>query len=187
MTVAGRLYKSATSETRATQDGYVTDELLEFYVPIVRAGTLSIVTGNLFVSLQSKSAGRQAGIDNDDKKQGLREWVQLAHSGGSLLIAQLNHGGRQMVRSAVPGERTVSASSVREPLYGTKPRPLRTDEIPVVVETFASAAARAQEVGFDGVQIHAAHGYLLGQFLTPHQPPHRRVRRQPGQPDATAP
>jgi 2,4-dienoyl-CoA reductase-like NADH-dependent reductase (Old Yellow Enzyme family) len=168
LTIPGRLYKSATSETRATADGYVTDELLEFYEPMARAGTPLIVTGNLFVSLQAKSAGRQAGIDTDDKKPGLREWVQLAHSGGSLLVAQLNHGGRQMVRSAVPGRAPVSASSVREPLYGTKPRPLRTDEIPALVETFGDAAARAREVGFDGVQIHAAHGYLLCQFLTPH-------------------
>ena len=168
LTVPGRLYKSATSETRATDDGYVTDELLEFYEPMVHAGTPLIVTGNLFVSLQSKSAGRQAGIDCDDKKPGLREWVQLAHSGGSLLVAQLNHGGRQMVQSSDPGKVAVSASSVREPLYGTKPRPLRTDEMPALVETFAAAAERAQDVGFDGVQIHAAHGYLLGQFLTPH-------------------
>ncbi|MBK3567994.1 NADH:flavin oxidoreductase [Streptomyces sp. MBT62] len=168
LTVPGRLFKSATSETRATDDGYVTDELLEFYEPMVRAGTPLIVTGNLYVSLQSKSAGRQAGIDADDKKAGLRDWVDLAHSGGSLLIAQLNHGGRQMVRSADPGEAPVSASAVREPLYGTKPRPLRQDEIPGVVETFAAAAERARDVGFDGVQIHAAHGYLLSQFLTPH-------------------
>jgi len=73
-----------------------------------------------------------------------------------------------MVGSSDPGKATVSASSVREPLYGTKPRPLRADEIPALVDTFAAAAARAQDVGFDGVQIHAAHGYLLGQFLTPH-------------------
>src|ERR1700738_5034466 len=116
LNVAGRLYKSATSVTRATDDGYVTDELLEFYEPMVRAGTPLIVTGNLFVSLQAKSAGRQAGIDTDDKKPGLREWVQLAHRGGSLLVAQLNHGGRQMVQSAGPGKATVSASSVRGPL-----------------------------------------------------------------------
>jgi 2,4-dienoyl-CoA reductase-like NADH-dependent reductase (Old Yellow Enzyme family) len=168
LTVPGRLYKSATSETRATDDGYVTDELLEFYEPMVRAGTPLIVTGNLYVSLQAKSAGRQAGIDSDDKKPGLRDWVKLAHSGGSLLVAQLNHGGRQMVRSSDPGKATVSASSVRETLYGTKPHPLRAGEIPALVDTFAAAAARAQDVGFDGVQIHAAHGYLLSQFLTPH-------------------
>ena len=166
--VPGRLFKSATSETRATEDGFVTDELLQFYEPIVQARTPLIVTGNLFVSLQGKSARRQAGIDADDKLPGLRQWVQLAHDGGSMLVAQLNHGGRQMVESAVPGQRTVSASSVREPLYGTKPRPLRTDEIPTLVDSFATAAARAREAGFDGLQIHAAHGYLLGQFLTPH-------------------
>lgn len=167
-TVAGRLFKSATSETRSSEDGFVTDELLEFYEPMARAGTPLIVTGNLYVSLQGKSTGRQAGIDADDKNTGLRDWVQLAHGGGSLLIAQLNHGGRQTVKSAVPGEPTVSASSVREPLFGTRPRPLHRHEIPSVVEDFAAAAERARAVGFDGVQIHAAHGYLLSQFLTPH-------------------
>ena len=171
LTMPGRLFKSATSETRATDDGYVTDELLEFYEPMVRAGTPLIVTGNLYVSQQSKSAGRQDGIDDDGKKAGLRDWVDLAHSGGSLLIAQRNHAGRQMVRSADPGKAPVSASAVREPLYRTKPRPLRRDEIPGVVETFAAAAERAQDVGSDGVQIHAAHGYLLGQFPTPHTNP----------------
>lgn len=168
LTAAGRLFKSATSETRATDDGFVTDELLEFYQPMAAAKTPLIVTGNLYVSLQGKSAGRQAGIDADDKIPGLRDWVALAHQGGSLLVAQLNHGGRQMPKSAVPGQRAVSASAVREPLYGTKPRPLRVDEIPGVVRDFADAAERAQRAGFDGVQIHAAHGYLLGQFLTPH-------------------
>lgn len=168
MTVAGRFFKSATSETRSTADGFVTDELLEFYEPVVRAGTPLIVTGNLYVSLQGKSANRQAGIDADDKKSGLADWVRLAHSGESKLIAQLNHGGRQIGRPAVPGQRSVSSSAVREPMLGTKPRPLRTNEIPALVETFAAAAERAQDVGFDGVQIHAAHGYLLGQFLTPH-------------------
>ena len=71
---------------------------------MVAARTPLIVTGNLFVSLQSKSAGRQAGIDADDKLPGLRQWVSLAHENGSLLVAQLNHGGRQMVESAVPGQ-----------------------------------------------------------------------------------
>jgi 2,4-dienoyl-CoA reductase-like NADH-dependent reductase (Old Yellow Enzyme family) len=168
MTVAGRLFKSATSETRSSTDGFVTDELLRFYEPIARAGTPLIVTGNLYVSLQGKSAARQAGIDADDKKPGLRQWVQLAHQHGSLLVAQLNHGGRQIATPFVPGQPAVSASAVREPVLGTKPRPLRTDEIPALVNTFAAAAERARDAGFDGVQIHAAHGYLLGQFLTPH-------------------
>ncbi|MFE3262233.1 hypothetical protein ACFXPS_36585 [Nocardia sp. NPDC059091] len=107
-------------------------------------------------------------MDNDDKIPGLREWVGVAHAGGTKLVAQLNHGGRQIAKPAPGADRIVSASNVREPLYGTKPSPLRLDEIPGVVESFVAASVRAREAGFDGVQIHAAHGYLLGQFLTPH-------------------
>src|SRR5216110_171418 len=95
MKVAGRLFKSATSETRASDDGCVPDELLAFYEPMARAGTPLIVTGNLYVSLQGKSAGRQAAIDDDDKLPGLRRWVALARRHGVKLVAQLNHGGRQ--------------------------------------------------------------------------------------------
>ncbi|WP_280239881.1 hypothetical protein [Nocardia abscessus] len=123
MRVDGRLFKSATSETRATQNGFVTDDLLAFYEPMAQAGTPMIVTGNLYVSLQGKSAGRQAGIDHGDKIAGLREWVAVAHAGGSKLVAQLNHGGRQIARLAPGADRIVSASNVREPLYGTKPSP----------------------------------------------------------------
>lgn len=168
MTVAGRLFKSATSETRATVDGFVTDELLAFYEPMVEAGTPMIITGNLYVSLQGKSADRQAGIDADDKIPGLRDWTGLAHRRDVKIVAQLNHGGRQIARAAPGADRIVSASAVREPLYGTKPSPLRLDEVPGVVESFAAAGVRAREAGFDGVQIHAARGYLLSQFLTPH-------------------
>jgi 2,4-dienoyl-CoA reductase-like NADH-dependent reductase (Old Yellow Enzyme family) len=168
MEVAGRLFKSATSETRATEYGFVTDELLKFYEPIARAGTPLIVTGNLYVSLQGKSAGRQAGIDDDDKLPGLREWVALAHRHGAKLVAQLNHGGRQMVHPAPGSPGIVAPSAVPDPVNGSRPRALRRDELARVAESFAAAAARAQDPGFDGVQIHAAHGYLLSGFLTPH-------------------
>src|ERR1700752_1638809 len=168
MEVTGRLYKSATSETRATDDGFVTDALLEFYEPMAQAGTPLIVTGNLYISPQGKSAGRQAGIDDDDKLPGLRDWVDLAHRHGVKLVAQLNHGGRQMVAPAQGSAGIVAPSAVREPLYGVRPRALRTDELPGVADSFAAAAVRAREAGFDGVQVHAAHGYLLSEFLTPH-------------------
>ena len=165
--VAGRLFKSATHETRATVDGAVTDELLDFYRPMVEAGTPLIITGNMFVSWQGKSAHRQAGIHCDEMLPGLKEWAQLTHSGGSKLFAQLNHGGRQMVRPAPGVPDSVSASARREKAQGTLPRPLRLDEFPTLIESFAAAAARAQEAGMDGVQIQMSHGYLLSQFLSP--------------------
>ncbi|MCY1287467.1 NADH oxidase [compost metagenome] len=168
MEVAGRVFKSATSETRATEDGFVTDELLAFYEPMARAGTPMIITGNLCVSKQGHSAGRQAAIDHSDKLPGLRHWTETVHAHGVKLIAQLNHGGRQTVRPNAQHNPVVSASDVFEPTLGTKPRALRRDELPGIVESFAAAAERARDAGFDGVQLHAAHGYLFSQFLTPH-------------------
>lgn len=171
MSVYGRLFKSATSETRATPDGLVTDELIDFYVPMARAGTPLIVTGNMFVSWQGHSAGRQMGIDDDDKLPGLRRLTSAVREVGQgrvRFIAQLNHGGRQTVRPDAAANPVVSASTVFEPILGTAPLALTGEELPGVVESFAAAALRAREAGFDGVQIHAAHGYLLSQFLTPH-------------------
>ncbi|MDX6739885.1 NADH:flavin oxidoreductase [Actinocorallia sp. A-T 12471] len=177
----GRLVKSATHETRATEDGLVTDELLEFYAPMAEAGTPLIITGNLFVSWQGKSAYRQAGIHDDAVIPGLREWAALVHAGGGRLFAQLNHGGRQMTRPAPGVPYAVSASGVREIAQGTKPRPLRAADIPALVESYAAAAERARVAGLDGVQIQMAHGYLLSQFLSPQS--NRRRDGYGGSPD----
>lgn len=168
LTASGRVFKAATSETRATADGFVTDELLGFYEPIARAGTPLIITGNIFISPQGMSTTRMAGIDDDNKIPGLSDWADLLRKHGALSIAQLNHAGRQIVKLAPGVESAVSASNVREPLMGTKPRALRADELPELVESFAAAAERAVRAGFDGVQIHLAHGYLLNEFLSPH-------------------
>lgn len=166
--VPGRLFKSATSETRASRDGLVTDQLLEFYEPIAYAGTPLIVTGNLYVSPAGRSTYRMCGIDSEDKVPGLRRLADLVHDHGSTLFAQLNHCGRQVIPAAVGLTSALSASAVRDPVTWTKPRPMTGREIEETVADFAAAAARAQAAGFDGVQIHAGHGYLISQFLTPH-------------------
>lgn len=166
--VHGRLFKTATSETRATPDGHVTDELLAFYEPIFRAGTPLVITGNTYPSPQGKSTPLQAGCDADDKIPGLRRWADLAHRHGSALVAQINHAGRQVLSASVGQPEAVSASSVADKVMGTRPRPLTYAEVREVVESFAAAAARCRAAGFDGIQIHAAHGYLVNQFLTPY-------------------
>lgn len=168
LTLSGRVCKTATSETRASEDGFVTDELLAFYEPIAKAETPLIITGNLYVTEEGKSTYRMCGADSPDKVPGLKTWADLAHAHGSLLFGQINHCGRQVFAKAMGLKSAVSASNVSEKVMGTKPRPLTNDEIREAVKRFADSAQYCREAGFDGVQIHAGHGYLINQFLSPY-------------------
>ena len=164
----GRLFKTATAETRASMDGYVTPEVIDFYVLLAEGETPLIITGNIYISQQGKSAQFQLGADHDDKISGLSEIVSVVHARGSKIFAQLNHCGRQIVPKSVDAVDVVSASEVKELITGTKPRELDVNEIRGVVDDFADAAERCQRAGFDGVQMHSSNGYLLSQFLTPY-------------------
>jgi 2,4-dienoyl-CoA reductase-like NADH-dependent reductase (Old Yellow Enzyme family) len=166
--VAGRVFKTATAETRASEDGYVTDDLVEWYEWLARGGVPLIITGNLYVDPGGKSTYRMCAVDSDDRVEGLARLAAVCHRHGAKLVAQLSHCGRQVIVGHTGFDEAVSASSMRDPVMGATPRPLRADELPGIVDAFASAAERCQRAGFDGVQIHAAHGYLLNQFLTPH-------------------
>ena len=168
LTLPGRLFKTATAETRASEDGFVTDEVLAFYEPMARADTALIITGNIYISRQGKSAPRQLGADHDDKIAGLQRITDTVHRHGGRIIAQLNHCGRQVVPDFVGATDVVSASTVKDLLTGTRPRQLSVAEIGQIVGHFADAAERCQRAGFDGVQMHSANGYLLCQFLTPY-------------------
>jgi 2,4-dienoyl-CoA reductase-like NADH-dependent reductase (Old Yellow Enzyme family) len=166
--VGGRIFKTATSETRASTDGDVTLSLLDFYRPIAAAGTPLIVTGAIYVSTAGQAAPRQMGADHDGRIRGLRMLTDLVHSHGGRIVAQLAHAGRQVLPHAVGLSRALSASAVREPTLGTLPDEMTRHDIAQTVRDFGAAARRCREAGFDGVQLQAAHGYLLGQFITPH-------------------
>ena len=162
----GRLIKTATAETRASDDGHVTQEVIDFYLPIAQGGTPLIITGNIYVSHDGKSAPRQMGADDDDKIPGLSQLVSAVHAQGAKMFAQLNHCGRQVVPRFAGIPEAVSASATTELVTGTKSRALTIAEIQRLVARYADAAERCQRAGFDGVQIHAANGYLMSQFLT---------------------
>ncbi len=164
----GRLIKSATSETRASRDGYVTRELIDFYLPMARSGLPLIITGNMYVSRDGQSTPRQLAADSDNKIPQLRQLTEAVHKQGGRIFAQLSHCGRQVLPDAVGGKQPVSASGVKDTLTGVKPVALSYPEIQNIVKAFGKAAGRCQQAGFDGIQIHAAHGYLISQFLTPH-------------------
>jgi 2,4-dienoyl-CoA reductase-like NADH-dependent reductase (Old Yellow Enzyme family) len=163
----GRVVKAPTTETRGTEDGFVTDNLLAYYEPIASAGTPLIVTGKLYVSVEGKAFYRSCGIDADDKLPGLRRLTEAVHAHGSRVVAQIGHCGRQMFPHEMGRPHAVAPSEVRERLTGTMPRKMTREQIHCTVGQFADAAGRAREAGFDGVQVMAAVGYLLSSFLTP--------------------
>lgn len=168
LVLPGRLFKTATAETRGTADGFATDAVADFYVPIARGGTPLIITGNIYVSRDGKSAPLQLGVDDDDKIAGLAKVVDAVHAQGAKFFAQLNHCGRQVIPRFAQSREAFSASDVKDLLTGTRPLPLTSAQIQRLVGQFADAAERCQRAGFDGVQLHSANGYLLSQFLTPY-------------------
>jgi len=165
--IPGRIYKSATSETSADADGFVTEQLIQFYERMARGGTPMMITGNIYAGPLGKSTRNMTGIDSDEKIAGLRRLTDRVHGHGSLIFIQISHCGRQTIEDVV-GFKPVAPSAVKEPAMGSMPREITLDEISVVIEEFAAGAARAVRAGFDGIEIHGGHGYLISQFLTPH-------------------
>jgi 2,4-dienoyl-CoA reductase-like NADH-dependent reductase (Old Yellow Enzyme family) len=168
LSIAGRIIKTATSETRATADGFATQQHIDFYLPMAEGGVPLIITGNIYPSLDGKSTPLQMGVDDDSKIPALKQLVDSMHVHGTKIFAQLNHSGRQVIPGFAGLPEAVSASAVKDLSTGTRPRALTVAEIERIVQRFADGAARCKQAGFDGVQIHAGHGYLVNQFLTPY-------------------
>ena len=168
LSLPGRVIKAATSETRADQDGFATQATIDFYLPIARGGTPLIITGNIYVSLDGKSTPLQMGIDDDNKVPALSRLVDAVHDHHSKIFAQLSHSGREVIPNFAGIREAVSASAVKDLSTGIRPRALAVPEIKRIVERFGDAAARCRKAGFDGIEIHAGHGYLISQFLTPY-------------------
>lgn len=168
MELKNRLVRSATHEGMADRNGFPTQDLLRLYERLAKGGVGLIITGFAFVTPDGKSpfVGMQ-GIHTDDHISRYRELVQCAHENGARIAMQIAHCGRQTTREAI-GTEPMGPSAVKEKSLFVKPREMTEEDIERIIEGFAQAARRVKEAGFDAVQIHAAHGYLVNQFLCPH-------------------
>ena len=168
VTVAGRLLRSATSEEACDEDGRPTPALRDILVALARGGTPRINTGYAYVMENGKSSPAQNGLHSDELVPGWRTATEAVHDAAPdcRLFVQLMHGGRQIEPRFVA--EPVGPSAV--PIVGTdiRPREMTSREIAEMIEAFGQAARRAREAGFDGIQIHCAHGYLVSQFLSPY-------------------
>lgn len=163
-----RLVRSATYEKRADEDGFVTESLIELYEELAGGGVGLIVTGNALVHPSGRTISQMLCIHSDIYIQGLRKLTAAVHRPGGEIAIQIVHGGRQSFPILLGGNPPIAPSAVYDPSTKIMPRAMTDTEIWEVIDAFCDAAKRARIAGFDAVQIHGAHGYLVSEFLSSH-------------------
>lgn len=160
----------APMETRlSTPTGDTTQEMCDYYAERARGGAAAIIVENTYVdSIASRSSLASSGLDTDQLIAGKFRLAQAIKNNGAIAILQLSHGGLQANPNAVPGQEAVAPSAVASKFVGRMPRALKHDEIVAIEDAFAQAARRAKQAGFNGIEIHGAHGYLICEFLSPY-------------------
>ncbi|MGA1870228.1 MAG: NADH:flavin oxidoreductase [bacterium] len=165
--VKNRIVRSATYEGMADTHGFPTDAYKKLYRDLARFEVGTIITGFVYICPGGRAMQpNQAGLDNSEKIPFYKSIVDQVHEYGSRIFVQLAHAGRQTRREATHG--TVwGVSGMPSFYFRHKPQKLTTDQALGVIDSFADSAVYAKEAGFDGVQLHAGHGYLIHQFLLP--------------------
>ncbi len=166
LTLPNRLVRSATWEGMCDDSGVPGARLQEYYRALVRGGIGLVISGYTFVRADGKQLPGKMGIDRDALLPALQGLTNAVHQEGGMIFCQLVHAGGQ-TSAATIGTTPIAPSAVAFPSYPETPREMTLAEIAEIVEAFAAGARRAQEAGFDGVQLHGAHGYLINQFLSP--------------------
>ena len=154
----------------ASESGEVTDRLIAYLAERARGGVGLIVLENTCVDwVYGRPMGNPVSIHDDMCRSGLSNIPLAVHRYGARVVTQLQHTGRQNVRSNIPGGlQPVAPSAVQSKRGGDLPRALQEEEIEAIIQMFVEGARRTREAGFDGVELHGAHGYLLTQFFSPH-------------------
>jgi 2,4-dienoyl-CoA reductase-like NADH-dependent reductase (Old Yellow Enzyme family) len=164
--LSNRLVRSATWEGLCDSEGNVTSELIDHYRRLARGGVGLIITGYSYVRDDGKQLFGKMGICNAGHLPGLKQLTEAVHQEGGVIFCQLVHAGGQTSRKVI-GSQPLVPSATGFAGYLDTPREMTLEDIRAVVMAFGDAAKRAKQAGFDGVQLHGAHGYLINQFLTP--------------------
>jgi 2,4-dienoyl-CoA reductase-like NADH-dependent reductase (Old Yellow Enzyme family) len=167
MRLNNRLVMPPMATAKALPDGHVSPEMLAYYREKSSGGYIGLVIiEHSYISPEGKAHERQLSVADDSAIPGLKELAGIIHGQGPKTVMQINHAG-SAASTEIIGTRPVAPSAVANPRRGSPPRELSRDEISKVVGAFAAAARRVREAGFDGVELHSAHGFLLNQFFSP--------------------
>lgn len=165
MKLLNRFVRSATWEGMATTEGTVTPRLVTMMAELAAGGVGLIISSHAYVRKDGQAGPFQLGIYDDTLVKGLEDMTTAVHAQKGKIVAQLAHAGL-FSNTKLSGQAPVAVSALEE--YGHAAREvMEREDIKALVEAFRLAAGRAKDAGFDGVQLHAAHGYLLNQFLSP--------------------
>jgi 2,4-dienoyl-CoA reductase-like NADH-dependent reductase (Old Yellow Enzyme family) len=170
LTLANRIAKSGMSEQLGDRHGSPTPELAQLYAAWAGGGAGLLITGNVMVDGRAFVEPRNAVLESDRFLAAYKLWAQAVHAHGGKIIMQINHPGRVAVLPLLKqplGPSAVGLNDIPGMSIMRKPRAITEAEILEQIERYATTAALAVQAGFDGVQVHAAHGYLLSQFLSP--------------------
>jgi 2,4-dienoyl-CoA reductase-like NADH-dependent reductase (Old Yellow Enzyme family) len=165
--IRNRFVCSATHEAMAKKTGEVSDELIRRYEKLAKGGVGMSITGLMNVHVSGRGYKNQTGIHDDSMIPGLRKLVDTVHQAGGKIAFQIAHCGRQTTKHMIGQTPLAPSSRGRDPMYFVKPKEMTEDEIVEIVRAFGAAARRAREAGADAIQLHAAHGYLISEFLSP--------------------
>lgn len=165
MQLANRFVRSATWEGMAAEDGKVTPKLIELMASLAKGGVGLIITSHAYVHPNGQASPWQLGIYSDELNPGLQEMTGAVHDRGGKIVLQLAHAGF-FANAKLTGQTPMAVSPV-EGIAKSPREEMTVAEILAIIKAFGEAAERAKSAGFDGVQIHSAHGYLLSQFLSP--------------------
>jgi len=167
LALKNRLVMPPMATGMATEGGEVTDRHINHYTARARGGVGLIIIEHTCVLEDGKLSRTQTGIYDDRLIPGLKRLVEAIHAEGAKVIIQLNHGGARASRN-MTGKQPSGPWNIMLPNGIEAPRPLTISEIQQLVVGFGNAAYRAVEAGFDSVEVHGAHGFLLCQFLSPY-------------------
>ena len=176
MELKNRIVMPPMTTSFASELGAVTERLINYHIERARGGVgLVIVEATCVESLLGRLVVNQLRVDSDKFLPGLADLADAIHFHGAKVALQIHHAGRETTLEATEGRTPVSASNVPYiDMYASpgsvivRPRALKVKEIAELVERFGEGARRAKAAGFDAIEIHGAHGYLIGQFLSPY-------------------
>jgi 2,4-dienoyl-CoA reductase-like NADH-dependent reductase (Old Yellow Enzyme family) len=168
--IKNRIGKGAMEENMADSDQAPSDQLYRLYDSWAKGGTGLIISGNVMVDGRAMTGPGGVVLENDRNLEKFRRWAEIGTQNGAQFWLQINHPGRQMPGSL--GQEAIAPSAVGLDLGAQSgrfppPRAMTPEDIADIKERFTNTALLAEKAGFSGVQVHAAHGYLLSQFLSP--------------------